>query len=188
MDIKGSLQFLTRSNNDRSILIFVFLLGIISGLLINTLWNILKRKKQMIKHIQRRISAKTECKMVLCVRSDLKMGKGKMCSQCCHACLSVYEKILKRDKINSVKEPGRKGHTTYLSLWKSMGQKKVVLKVSSLEELREIENSAIKQNLLTATIIDAGRTQIEPNTTTVLAIEPAPEDLLDSITGKLSLL
>ena len=30
-----------------------------------------------------------EYKMVLCVRMDLKMGKGKMCAQCGHAAVGL---------------------------------------------------------------------------------------------------
>ena len=32
-----------------------------------------------------------EYKMVLCVRMDLKMGKGKMCAQCGHAAVGFWE-------------------------------------------------------------------------------------------------
>ncbi len=37
-------------------------------------------------------------KMVLVVRTDLEMGKGKAAAQCCHACLAAYESSLARRK------------------------------------------------------------------------------------------
>lgn len=187
-DIKLNLKNAVLSNNDRSLIILVFLLGFFSGVLVYTLWNIMKRKLKLVRKIQRRISVNTECKMVFCVRADLKMGKGKMCSQCCHACLAVYKKVLKRNEKDNISNNNKKENMSYLNIWRRGGEKKVVLKVSSENDLYEIEKKAAKENLLTAIIIDAGRTQIEPNTATVLAIEPAPEDIIDRVTGHLSLL
>ncbi|SBT31090.1 peptidyl-tRNA hydrolase [Plasmodium ovale wallikeri] len=115
------------------------------------------------------------------------MNKGKICSQCCHACLSVYEKILKRN--NQLKNNANtRNALTSFDIWKKTGQKKVVLKISSLEEMFEIEKKAKAQNLITSIIVDAGRTQIEPNTETVIAIEPVPDDVVNKITGQLKLL
>ena len=34
-----------------------------------------------------------EMKMVLVVRQDLKMGKGKAAAQCCHATLAAYKSV-----------------------------------------------------------------------------------------------
>ena len=36
-------------------------------------------------------------KMVMVVRTDLKMGNGKVAAQCCHACLGLYKSQLKKD-------------------------------------------------------------------------------------------
>lgn len=186
-DIRDNLKNTAFSNYDRSLIILVFLIGVVSGFLVYALWNIMKRKIKVVKKIQRRISINRECKMVFCVRTDLKMGKGKMCSQCCHACLAVYKKVLKRNQKNGISD-NKKENMSYLNVWRGGGEKKVVLKVSSVNELYEIEKKAANENLLTAIIIDAGRTQIEPNTATVLAIEPAPEDIIDKVTGHLPLL
>ncbi|KAJ1508563.1 Peptidyl-tRNA hydrolase protein 2, mitochondrial, partial [Coelomomyces lativittatus] len=37
------------------------------------------------------VSTRKPQKMVFVVRTDLGMGKGKIASQCCHACLAAYE-------------------------------------------------------------------------------------------------
>jgi FtsZ-interacting cell division protein ZipA len=37
-------------------------------------------------------------KMVLVVRTDLEMGKGKAAAQCCHACIAAYETSIDRRK------------------------------------------------------------------------------------------
>ncbi|WBY57796.1 peptidyl-tRNA hydrolase 2 [Plasmodium yoelii yoelii] len=115
------------------------------------------------------------------------MNKGKIASQCCHACLGVYEKILKRNNKLKANEQS-KNVLTYYDIWKKTGQKKIVLKISSLEEMYEIEKKAKMDGLITSIIIDAGRTQIEPNTETVIAIEPVPDEIVNKITGQLKLL
>ena len=55
-------------------------------------------------------------KQVIIMRTDLKMGKGKIAAQACHASLNCYKNA---DK-------------SRLRAWELSGQKKVVLKVSSL--------------------------------------------------------
>ncbi|ETW51222.1 peptidyl-tRNA hydrolase [Plasmodium falciparum MaliPS096_E11] len=173
---------------DNIALFVAFLCGLILGLVINY-YESMKKKVIKIKEVCETfdLKYKTDCKMVFCVRTDIKMTKGKICSQCCHACLSVYEKILKRN--NKIKdELQQKNSLTYFDVWKKTGQKKIVLKISSLEEMFEIESKAQKENLITSIIVDAGRTQIEPNTETVIAIEPVPDEIVNKITGDLKLL
>lgn len=60
--------------------------------------------------------------MVLVVRMDLKMGKGKLAAQCCHGCLAAYEMA-------------QRMCPSVLNAWKQQGQTKVALKCSSEEEL-----------------------------------------------------
>ena len=114
-------------------------------------------------------------KQVIVIRADLKMGKGKLAAQCCHACLEAYEKALSR-------EPD------WVEEWKEIGQEKVVLKVDTEKELLEMFE-AVKKRFqgMPALIMDAGRTQIASGTKTCFAIGPVPEDEIDKITGKLKL-
>ena len=56
-----------------------------------------------------------------------------------------------------------------------------------LEQL-ELARIAEEEGMFTYLVIDAGRTQIAPGSRTVLAIGPAPKQLVDKITGHLKLL
>ncbi|MEM0480598.1 MAG: peptidyl-tRNA hydrolase Pth2 [Candidatus Aenigmatarchaeota archaeon] len=114
----------------------------------------------------------SEIKQVIVIRTDLKMGKGKLVAQACHASLEAY-KLAKKEIIEE---------------WEKQGSKKVVLKVSSLEELLKIYENAKKENLPVALIRDAGKTQLEEGTITCLAIGPEYSEKIDKITGNLKLL
>jgi len=113
-----------------------------------------------------------EVKQVIVIRTDLEMGKGKMISQACHACLEAYKKASPKIK----------------NLWKYFGYKKVILKVKSLEELMEIYEKVKKTKIPHALIIDAGKTQLEKGTITCLAIGPYYSEEIDKFTGNLKLL
>ncbi len=103
------------------------------------------------------------------------MGTGKKCAQSCHASISSADIVRVKNK-----ETWKK--------WKNAGQKKVVLRVSSLEELREIVQKLEKAKILYFLDKDAGLTQLSPGTTTALGIGPALSNTLDKITGELKLL
>lgn len=62
------------------------------------------------------------------------------------------------------------------------------MKCESKAEIIELRNKAQAKDLNTCMIRDAGRTQVEPNTITVLAIGPAHSHELDQITRHLKLL
>jgi PTH2 family peptidyl-tRNA hydrolase len=113
-------------------------------------------------------------KMVLLVRGDLQMSKGKMAAQCAHAAVAAY-------KTASTKA------TKCLKHWELDGQAKMALRVDSEAELVELIRSARQAGLVADSIKDAGRTQLVPGTRTVGAIGPAPARLIDLITGHLKL-
>ncbi len=113
--------------------------------------------------------------MVILVRTDLDMGKGKIAAQVGHASVQCALFAEKRD---------RKG----FDAWMDGGQKKVVLKVSSKDELVRYMSEARSRGVTSALITDAGRTQIEPGTVTCLGIGPAPDHEIDAITGDLKML
>lgn len=113
--------------------------------------------------------------MVLVVRNDLRMGKGKIAAQCGHASVGAYE-------------AGMKKVPQLVHRWNSSGSAKIAVKVESEQELNEIHRKAKALGLNSCVIRDAGRTQIEPNTKTVLAVGPGLVRDIDQVTGHLKLL
>ena len=53
-------------------------------------------------------------------------------------------------------------------------------------ELRELHRTAHELGLVAELIADAGHTEVEPGTVTVLGIGPGPADLINAVTGHLS--
>lgn len=110
-------------------------------------------------------------KQAIVARTDIGMGEGKLAAQVAHASLSAYE------------DASRKAQKE----WKGEGQKKVVLKASGEDQLFSLAEKARAEGLPHAIIRDAGHTQLEPGTATTLAVGPARDDLVDRVTGDLSL-
>ncbi|KFQ31026.1 hypothetical protein N332_03313 [Mesitornis unicolor] len=115
-----------------------------------------------------------EFKMVLIVRNDLKMGKGKVAAQCSHAAVSAYKQVQRRNP-------------ELLQQWEYCGQPKVVLKAPDEETLIQLLADAKHLGLTVSLIQDAGRTQIAPGSRTVLGIGPGPADVVDKVSGHLKL-
>ncbi len=111
-------------------------------------------------------------KQAIVVRNELKMPKGKLAAQVAHASL---EAALKTDP-RKVEE------------WRQTGAKKVVLKVASLRELKQIFRKAESLELPVAMISDAGRTFFSKTTVTCCGIGPAKEGEIDEVTKSLTLL
>ena len=116
-----------------------------------------------------------EYKQVILIRQDLKMGTGKKCAQSCHASVSASDLVRVKDK-------------AVWKSWKNSGQKKVVLRIGSIEELHEMVAKLEKNKIHYFIINDAGLTQLTPGTTTAVGIGPVRSDLIDKITGDLKLL
>ncbi len=117
-------------------------------------------------------------KQAIVLRRDLNMGKGKAAAQAAHAsCEAVFSILSSR----------RREWKEWLDKWRIEGQKKIVLRVESLEELLEIYEKAKIEGLPTSLVADAGHTQLPPGTKTAVAVGPAPEELVDRITGHLKL-
>lgn len=115
-----------------------------------------------------------EFKMVLIVRNDLKMGKGKVAAQCSHAAVSAYKQVQRRNP-------------ELLKQWEYCGQPKVVLKAPDEDALMQLLMDAKRLGLTVSLIQDAGRTQIAPGSQTVLGIGPGPADVVDKVSGHLKL-
>jgi len=110
-------------------------------------------------------------KQAIVARTDLGMGEGKLAAQVAHASLQAYEEA----SSGAQRE------------WQGGGQKKIVLQADGEAALQELAEKARIEGLPHALVRDAGHTQLEPGTTTALAVGPAHEADVDAVTGDLSL-
>lgn len=109
-------------------------------------------------------------KQIIVLRTDLKLGKGKLVAQGAHASLQAY----------------KQASPTARREWESTGAKKIVVKVNSKRELFQLVRRCKKLPL--AIIRDAGHTQVRPGEVTALGIGPARDQDLEVLTGELKLL
>jgi len=116
-----------------------------------------------------------ELKMVFVVRQDLKMGAGKIASQCAHAAVGIYNELLGRNR-------------ALLRRWEDCGQPKIVVTCKNQKEMNELRGRADGAGLPTHTIADAGRTQVAAGSKTVLVIGPGSKTSVDAVTRHLRLL
>ncbi|MAF98978.1 MAG: aminoacyl-tRNA hydrolase [Nanoarchaeota archaeon] len=114
---------------------------------------------------------KKQLKQVIIVRSDLKLPKGKLAAQCCHASVDCVLKSPKR----------------LVKKWRDNGMPKIVLKVKNLSEMKKVQQKAMQESLVTSLITDAGHTVVKPGTVTCLGIGPDAEGKIDKITENLVL-
>ncbi|EDW00588.1 GH20957 [Drosophila grimshawi] len=128
--------------------------------------------------MSRSFAAGTTTKLALIVRGDLKMGKGKTAAQCAHAAVMCYQNAAQ----------GSEAQNAILKRWCRMGQPKIVLRVDSYEQLNGLQLQAEQANLIAALVRDAGRTQLDAGTATVLGLGPANAIELDKLVAHLKLL
>ena len=62
-----------------------------------------------------------------------------------------------------------------------------MLKVNGIENIEEVHKNCRLKGIPSMMISDAGRTQVDPGTITVLGIGPEISEKLDKITGKFRL-
>ena len=96
------------------------------------------------------------------VNKNLKMNKGKIAAQCCHANTSLIQ-VMERKKLSFYKP------------WLNTGEATVVL-AATAEQFQEIYDKWSKpksvNDIWCVGQVDAGRTQVEPGTMTVIGFRP----------------
>lgn len=96
------------------------------------------------------------------IRKDLKLGKGKTGAQISHSAVSLL--FQPRFKLNSL-----------IDRWKSSKDRNIkIWKIDGLKELLSLEKLCISYKINNALIQDAGHTQIDPGTSTCIAVGPLP--------------
>jgi PTH2 family peptidyl-tRNA hydrolase len=136
-------------------------------------------------------------KQVLVVRTDLKMRRGKESAQCCHGSLAFIGRQIQQylgniDRHVVVSFPsGLPDHAICVPVYVSRDEAKwfldiytkITLAAENEAELMEIKRLAEEAGLQVHLVIDAGLTEIPPNTPTCLAIGPDESEKIDAITG-----
>lgn len=81
-----------------------------------------------------------EMKMVFCVRTDLKMSKGKAAAQCCHAAIGAFRRAVRANK-------------EQVKTWERLGAAKITLKVQSEEDMFRVAEAAHKKGIVTFVVV-----------------------------------
>jgi len=116
-----------------------------------------------------------EYKMVIITRKDLDLSPGKLAAQVAHAAVAC---ALDTKKQNS----------KWFNKWQNEGGKKAVVKVDSEQDFYPLKEKADHLKIVTHIITDAGYTEIPAGIKTVLGIGPAPNNIIDQVTGDLPVL
>ena len=101
------------------------------------------------------------------------MSPGKIAAQCSHASLGAYR--------HSMRDPES---AKLVGAWIRRGQAKIVLKCKGKTQMDELKEVLEAAGHVTHVVEDAGRTEVEPGTETVLAAGPSFVDEIDKITGR----
>ena len=114
-------------------------------------------------------------KMVIVARLDLNLSPGKLASQVAHAAVACT--LLTKQNNNK-----------WFKKWMDEGAKKAVVKVDREDDFYPLKEKAESLDIVSIIISDAGHTEIPAGTKTVLGIGPAPNNLIDQVTGHLPVL
>ena len=135
-------------------------------------------------------------KMMIVMRRDLKMRKGKIAAQAGHACIdAILMALSKEGRLNDL-EMTDEGFllkntdkpSTPLSDWFMYGCAKICVYVDSEDDLLSIAQRAEEKGIIASVITDAGMTEFHGvPTKTCLALEPLPAEIADELTGGLPL-
>lgn len=135
-------------------------------------------------------------KMMIVMRRDLKMRKGKIAAQAGHACVeAVLAALIKERRMDDcdinaegISLENANKVASPLSEWFLNGCAKICVYVDSEDDLMNIANKAKERGITAAVITDAGMTEFHGElTVTCLALEPLAAEVADELTGNLPL-
>jgi hypothetical protein len=109
-----------------------YMQGMITGILVSmllhmcfyTTFNRLRNQNRRPTRVEDLKFEKDDFKMVLLVRTDLKMEKGKVAAQCCHAALAAFQTAI---------DDQNQRH--WLNKWEDSGTAKITLKCPDEESM-----------------------------------------------------
>ena len=116
-------------------------------------------------------------KVVFIVNSDLKMSKGKVVSQCMHA----YDQLLENIKTSFVSS----GYNSNYCRWKEEGNPKIILKGTQKQIESIYRKIVVKNNVNVSQVFDAGKTEVECGSNTVMGIGPDSVKVVDELVSHL---
>ena len=116
-----------------------------------------------------------EYKMVIVTRKDLGLSPGKLAAQVAHAAVACALST-------------KKNNSKWFNKWQDEGAKKDVVKVENDEDIYTLKEKADQLKIAAYLIEDAGHTEIPAGTKTVLGVGPAPNNIIDQVTGDLPIL
>ena len=114
-------------------------------------------------------------KMVIAIRSDLKLSKSKIAVYASHVSVLAVEEAKKK-------------RSDWLKKWFSEGQKKVVVQVSTELELETLYQKAINENLPCGFVNEYNQENKSKEIIAAVAIGPTPNTKIDKFTADLKLL
>lgn len=117
------------------------------------------------------MSTKVSTKLVIILRADLGLSKGKLVSLGSRASRECYKEAVYRQ-----------GSAEDLHRWLKEGSSEVCLRVDSLSELEIVKEAAMHKYLLCRSV------NTEEGETVCVAIGPNKSEYIDEVTGKLRLL
>ena len=134
-------------------------------------------------------------KMVIVWRNDLKVRKGKIAAQCCHASMAFLTKgmsvhIIDNNGFEFLTEPTlEKERMIEISHWLRNSFRKIVCYVNNEQELLELHQKALESGLISHLVEDNGLTEFNGvKTRTAICIGPHFEEKFIGITDNLPLL
>jgi len=118
--------------------------------------------------------------MLLMVRSDLGMKPGKKIAQAGHGVGGLYRQYM--DGCLTEEQEA------WFEAWERNGMAKITIRTPSEEDFNLVAVKAQELNVPMTLVVDAGLTQVPPNSKTVLALGPAPSYITDELCGNYKLM